>query len=338
MNTFCHVQRPTQKEFPEDIQKEILKELIDAAPESALAKHKTRTRKPHTLRTSNASDVPHIFETLFTKDHANSLLSDYAKFQFFEHVGSEMTISIKRFSLDMLTTKEREFYENEVCVSDDRAKQICESTLDQQCTLWQHERKKRITGSICRELYTFHETESRTWAAKIERIYQNRSFAGNKATAYGRENEPCALREYERLQNVTVNRLGLVVVPEVPWLGYSPDGVLIQGNKRILVEVKCPVLGQEQSIAELVRQKKLTYIVEHGENYALKLKHTYYSQIQLGLMLLNLDLCHLVVHSKVESLVIPVTKDVQHMRELLDRLQYVYFKKVLPKLADISKR
>ncbi|KAH6935841.1 hypothetical protein HPB50_010804 [Hyalomma asiaticum] len=89
VNTFCHVQRPTQKEFPEDIQKEILKELIDAAPESALAKHKT------------------------------------------------------------------------------------------------------------------------------------------------------------------LSRLGLVVVPEVPWLGYSPDGVIIQGNKRILVEVKCPVLGQEQSIAEL---------------------------------------------------------------------------------------
>ncbi|KAH6926655.1 hypothetical protein HPB50_020879 [Hyalomma asiaticum] len=111
VNTFCHVQRPTQKEFPEDIQKEILKELIDAAPESALAKHKT------------------------------------------------------------------------------------------------------------------------------------------------------------------LSRLGLVVVPEVPWLGYSPDGVIIQGNKRILVEVKCPVLGQEQSIAELFfvsRKDMEAYLSCYGTVRALR--------------------------------------------------------------------
>lgn len=44
-----------------------------------------------------------------------------------------------------------------------------------------------------------------------KRIYQNRSFAGNKATAYGKKNEPVALHEYE-LQNATVSSLGLVVI------------------------------------------------------------------------------------------------------------------------------
>lgn len=80
-----------------------------------------------------------------------------------------------------------------------------------------------------------------------------------------------------------------------------------------------------QGIAELVKEKKLTYIVKNGENYALKVKHSYYSQIQLGLLHLNFNMCHLVVHSKIESLVVPVMQDVQHMRELLGKLQLCVF-------------
>ncbi|KAH9367528.1 hypothetical protein HPB48_009082 [Haemaphysalis longicornis] len=115
--------------------------------------------------------------------------------------------------------------------------------------------KKRIIGSICRELHTFEEKNKRTWAAKLDRLYCRSTFTGNEATTYGRDNEPIALEEYETVHQAKVGRLGLVVAPEVPWLGYSPDGVSSQANRHVLIEVKCPVLGKEDSIVNLVHKK-----------------------------------------------------------------------------------
>lgn len=98
---------------------------------------------------------------------------------------------------------------------------------------------------------------------------------------------------------------------------------------KILLEVKCPVLGKNHSIVNLVKEKKLPYIVLDGEKYVLKPAHKYYSQVQLGMLVLNMDICHFVVFSKV-------SRDRKHMRDLLSRLQFVYFKKILPKLVSIA--
>lgn len=81
IKTFCHVQR--QKKFPEGVQKEILKQLDEGAPDSALAKHKKRVQKQRILQqTSNGSDAPRILGTLFIQDHTTSTLGNYATFQF----------------------------------------------------------------------------------------------------------------------------------------------------------------------------------------------------------------------------------------------------------------
>lgn len=198
-------------------------------------------------------------------------------------------------------------------------------------------KKKRITGSICRELFTFKESGMRTWEAKLERLYCREHFKGNEATRYGTDNESLALEEYARTHNECVSKMGLVVIPAVPWLGYSPDGVCEQRGTSVLLEVKCPVEGQHSSIKDLVNAKKLAFVVRDGENYALRHAHKYYSQVQLGMLLLNMKVCHFIIYSKVESLVVPVQRDTEHIQELVERLQYVYFKKVLPKLVHISK-
>lgn len=149
-------------------------------------------------------------------------------------------------------------------------------------------------------------------------------------------NEPVALEEYEATHQAKVSRLGIVISPEVPWLGYSPDGISREKNMKILLEVMCPVLGKDHSIANLGKGKKLPYIVLDGENYVLKPAHKYYSKAQLGMLILNMDISHFVVFSKVSSLVIEVPRDRKYMRDLLSRLQFVYFKKILPKLVSIS--
>ncbi|KAH6928301.1 hypothetical protein HPB50_014110 [Hyalomma asiaticum] len=137
-------------------------------------------------------------------------------------------------------------------------------------------------------------------------------------SSYGIMNEPVALEEYEATHQAKVSRLGLVISPEVPWLGYSPDGISRQRNMKILLEVKCPVLGKNHSIVNLVKEKKLPYIVLDGEKYVLKPAHKYYSQVQLGMLVLNMDICHFVVFSKVSSLVVEVPRDRLPQQQIAD--------------------
>lgn len=336
VEAFCHVEKPQHRLIPQEVQDDMRRQLLEVAPNSALAKHKTRVRQP--ILAPHDANVTRVMDSAFSPERINPVLRKYTTFQFFESSSTgESAVKLKRFSLGMLSPREKAFYESSVCISHEKARRICFSTVAQGCTLWQSERKKRITGSICREMFTFKENAKHTWAAKLERLYCKATFRGNDATYYGKLNEPIALEEYEVLRQTKVSRLGLVIAPEVPWLGYSPDGISSRGGKKVLIEVKCPVLGKDTSIVELVERKKLPYIVKDGQNYTLKSAHSYYSQVQLGMLLLCMDICDFVIFSPVQSLVVEVKRDPEHMHNLVTKLQYVYFKKVLPKLVEIAK-
>lgn len=216
ISLFCHVEQLQPISVPEDVQALIRKELIDAVPNSALAKHKTRARKSIPF-TSNLNIVRAI-DTIFTQ---GCYLREHTKFSFFESVLDGEKTVLKRFTLEHLNENEKSFYLQNVCLSYAKAREICRETTDQSSTLWHSERKKRITGSICRELYTFEERGTRSWEAKLDRLYCREPFKGNEATMYGKDNEPLALEEYEKTHNESVSKLGLVVIPDVPWLGYS---------------------------------------------------------------------------------------------------------------------
>ncbi|XP_075738424.1 uncharacterized protein LOC142783729 [Rhipicephalus microplus] len=64
--------------------------------------------------------------------------------------------------------------------------------------------------------------------------------------------------KYSCITRNDVSKIGFVVHPKVPWLGYSPDGVVFKNsNPAILLEVKSPVLGKTPTVAQLATQKKL---------------------------------------------------------------------------------
>lgn len=108
------------------------------------------------------------------------------------------------------------------------------------------ERKVRITGSTCRAYFTYVPKTGRTWEEKVANMLDSR-FSGNDATRYGESCEGLALQEYARLTDKAVTKLGLMVNPLLPWLGYSPDGVVFRGSQPgILLEVKSPEKGKTQ--------------------------------------------------------------------------------------------
>jgi putative phage-type endonuclease len=89
------------------------------------------------------------------------------------------------------------------------------------------------------------------------------TFTGNHMTRWGQDNEDQVRERAMQAVGEIAYEVGLVVHPELPWLGASPDGVTNTGR---LIEIKCPY-------------KRPIIPTE--------VPHHYWPQIQVGLQVIN---------------------------------------------------
>lgn len=113
--------------------------------------------------------------------------------------------------------------------------EIQEETKDQGASeLWHHYRVKLLTashfGSICKM------RPSTSCVSKVKTILYPQDLRV-EAVQYGAECEEIARREIETTLNVRIERCGLFIDEEIPFLGASPDGLI---NDDGVVEIKCP--------------------------------------------------------------------------------------------------
>ena len=198
---------------------------------------------------------------------------------------------------------------------------------------WAEARDVRITGSKCYALFT-HDAKGRNanWDKKLIALEKSRMFAGNAATRYGQKSENKAMEIYEQMcVGEKVVRCGLIVPPKCPWLGFSPDGVVMRDGQPVrLVEVKSPVCGKTMTPLEMLTQKALPFIEFDGENGDLKRKHQYYGQVQLGMAILSVQKCDFVIYGKDGIAIMPVYRDELFIQRLLQSLHRVFFSVMLP--------
>lgn len=166
------------------------------------------------------------------------------------------------------------------------------------------EREYRITGSICYQLYTYTK-KKRTddeWINKFHKTCSPKDFR-SQFTEHGKVTEQEARETFAKnLRNAEIVEIGLVVSKLNPWLGYSPDGIVVQEKKPIaLLEIKCPFKGKTASIEGTVASQYNKCLSIEGENIVMKEKHAYYEQIQLGMAVLNLKTTYFVIHSAFDK-------------------------------------
>ncbi|KAM7312220.1 uncharacterized protein ISCGN_009125 [Ixodes scapularis] len=340
LQELCHVHAVPEVQVDDMVLEDIRSDLLSCATESALALHlkgrKTSEVSNHGKSPEGSSGAVSAADTdFFLGISRSTCVKQYEQVSF--HTVAFLDVGhfrINKFMWEDLSPQEQQFYKKHVAVTADEAAAICHDTLLQEGGRWQRERKLRITASRCRAYFTFLPTEHRSWAEKVQLMYCE-SFRGNKATRHGKRCEGPALEKYTEMTGSSVRRFGLVVNPLVPWLGCSPDGVAeANGVPSILVEVKSPEAGINTSARELIAAKKVEYMIKEGENYHLRKKHSHYSQCQLGMFLLDLKMAHLMVYCEKGSLIIPVSRDSAHIDELVRKLEFVYFKHILCKLAQ----
>lgn len=169
---------------------------------------------------------------------------------------------------------------------------------------WFAQRENAITAS---DLPTvLGENKYKTpWALLVDKCNANpKPFIGNEATRWGTHYEDIAIERYSKLRNKKVLPFGLLIHPDYPWLGGSPDGITTDG---ILLEVKCP----------LTRKIVMGEVPEH-----------YLSQVLLNLEICNLELAHFIEYC-------PGNADEDYIINIVDiKRDREWFAKELPKIRE----
>ncbi|XP_028131157.2 uncharacterized protein LOC114326897 isoform X2 [Diabrotica virgifera virgifera] len=312
MENFCHVKKTEDSVNKSGPSKEVLQacalNLIKAHPTSEACLH---------LKRRNAFSNEYVADDLLQASLIHAVIN------------VDVNCSSSFQKMPHLSEEEQVFYKKNILLSIEDAVDLCSKTLGQSNELWKHQRKLRITGSICYNLYTFHKNRHNDseWFEKINKILYS-SFTGNQATLYGVKTEHLAKEKYSAIFNNKIENVGLVVNPKLPWLGFSPDGIVY---KDCLIEIKCPVIGQKITAAEAAKTMKC-FAGEFPQEFHLKSSHQYYGQIQLGMFLLNLSKCHFCVYSSFDDSisVIEIPYDEEFVGEMINALKLVYFKYFLP--------
>lgn len=157
------------------------------------------------------------------------------------------------------------FYKTKVEINKQESVDLCNSTFTQMGPLWLTSRQLRITGTSAYKLFTFFRGshQNKNIHSKLTSLLFSK-FSGNSATLYGVENEPLAIKAFEKLKNVSVIKSGFIVNIHCPWLGFSPDGFFMSNDEIYLIEIKCPVKGKTMCGLELLNSLKYITISSIG--------------------------------------------------------------------------
>lgn len=233
--------------------------------------------------------------------------------------------------LNSITDIEKQYYFKKVCINLDNAIQVCMKTQFQNNSLWQSERHIRITASNAYSLYTYWNNKTPDWESKVNK-HLNSTFSGNADTKYGILMEDKAIQCYEYCTDFNVTKMGLLINPSIPWMGYSPDGIV---KDKCIIEVKSSVIGKTVSALDAIDSIKCLEYDDEG-NVVLKEKHKYFCQVQLGMFITGLLFCHFIVYSSFDDSVLIV--EVPYNRELVVNnyipvLEQIYFQHILKVLV-----
>lgn len=229
----------------------------------------------------------------------------------------------------------RKFYETNVVKSFTEISDICMHTKYQDNSSWRMNRSIRITGSSCYELYTYYRNKNADWTKKIQSYLSPKSLH-TKAIQYGKEVEKFAFNSYKAKRNPLIKKCGFVISFEEPWMGVSPDGV--DPLNRLLLEIKCPLLGADHGINWVIDECKATrsYIRRVESSIQLNRNHKYFAQVQLAMYVMKLPKCDFIVYSKFEDdfAIAEVDYDEAYTLQLVSVLKTVYFTHMLPQIVE----
>ncbi len=214
-------------------------------------------------------------------------------------------------------------------------------TLDQADNeLWVIERRKRITASTG-GIAKMRSTTKRS--KKVEMLLYSK-FRGNAATQYGSYKEESTRQQYETYMrqnghpNLKVEKCGLFVSLENPWLASSPDGVVYDPDDSIqplgIIEIKNPYSLRQLTLAESIKNSSFCLELNKNDGTSDSRKNMTYYQVQCQLHCTNRAWCDFVLRTEINMHVERIQRDTLWWNSVLPKLENFYFSALLPELAS----
>jgi len=158
------------------------------------------------------------------------------------------------------------------------------------------------------------------------------------ALKWGREHENDGYECYSaslshRHPGLTLKKSGLII-GEVPYLGGSPDGILINDSGMIvgLLEIKCPFSAAKLTVSEACERLDKFYVFKDDEGqFSLDRSHVYYYQVQGAMAISNVKFTDFIVWTPLSFEIITIDYDpVIWKDEMLPKLTAFYTSYMLP--------
>lgn len=108
---------------------------------------------------------------------------------------------------------------------------------------------------------------------------------------HGKQYEEVAVQKFETAFGVQVQKCGLFVYEEVPFLAATPDGLV---GKEAIIEVKCPYTGRYSKISE---SQEFPFLETENSKLRLKRDSNYYFQVQGQLLITGRSYCYFIVYT-----------------------------------------
>ena len=189
----------------------------------------------------------------------------------------------------------------EIVITADMAQAVEKATKTQyKSKLWFKYRAGRITAS---RLKAVCHTDARNPSkALVKSICYPEAFQfTSKQTAWGCKHEKAAKEAYEKKMKDThteflVNDSGLVINPQWPCFGASPDGMVsCKCCGKGVLEIKCPYCYRNEAIEVAAADKKFCLKTNSDGLLCIDPEHSYYYQIQCQLFVCDLEYCDFCV-------------------------------------------
>lgn len=208
----------------------------------------------------------------------------------------------------------------------DEALQTERETRDQhQSQKWHDARKNRMTAST---FGRYMNRQKVVTEAFLKSIFNKKQFT-SAPTSYGISNEKTARQMYAKSQKVHVHDCGLVINPDFPFLGASPDGKVCDQNQTGILEIKCPYSARDKTVQEAVDSYPNFFMERHGQSLRLKRNHAHWYQVQGQLLVTGAAFCDFVTYTKIDTPHVErIFPDTQTMHDLLVKLTGFYVNNV----------
>lgn len=187
-------------------------------------------------------------------------------------------------------------------ITEEMAKSIENATKSQsKSSMWYKYRAGRVTASRMKAVCcTNNASPSQSLVKSI--CYPEAFSFTSKQTNWGCKHEQKARELYYKKavlshDNLEITDSGLVVNPQWPFVGASPDGIITcKCCGRGVLKLKCPYCHREETIeSAATNDKKFCLKKQHDGSLLLNHDHAYYYQVQTQVFVCDVQYCDFCV-------------------------------------------